>query len=365
MSDEHPNGIVPVSLPTMKGDSDTELDVPETLEDDSLPTTFDPQPSTFHGLDWRHVRRAAYVVYFGSLAWWIATQGVPTSRIVLASIIMTGLVLTSIGHSWRSTAQVFVDWFPFTAVLLLYDRTRGVADRLGIELHESDALHAEKWLFGGTEPTVWLQQHIFDASHVYWYDALFTLVYTSHFIATPVLAAILWLRDRALWLRYITRVILLSVTGLLTYCLFPEAPPWMAARDGLSAPVDRLSARGWIWLHAGNLDHLLARAQDQGSNAVAAMPSLHFAFAVLVAIAIGMRLSNRWRYLLALYPLAMAFTLVYCGEHYVIDILAGLAYALAVHYAVSAWERRRARRATAQQVHLEADGTEDREVAVR
>jgi membrane-associated phospholipid phosphatase len=342
-------------------ESDTQLDVSETLDDASLPTTYGLPPSTFYGIDWRHVRRAAYVVYFGSLAWWVATQGVPTGRTILAAIIMTGLVLTSIGHSWRATAQVFLDWFPFTAVLLLYDRTRGVADRLGIKLHESDVLHAEKWLFGGTEPTVWLQQHLFDPSHVYWYDALFTLVYTSHFIATPVLAAILWLRDRALWLRYITRVILLSITGLLTYCLFPEAPPWMAARDGYSAPVDRLSARGWIWLHAGNLNHLLARAQDEGSNAVAAMPSLHFAFAVLVAIAIGTRLRKRWRYLLALYPLAMAFTLVYCGEHYVLDVLAGLLYALVVHYAASAWERRRAGRIPAPLIDLQLGEIGDRE----
>lgn len=292
---------------------------------------------------WRFIRRAAFAAYFGTLVWLVLARGVPTGREVLAVIIVTGLALTSVGRSWRATAQVLIDWLPFTAVLILYDQTRGVADRLGIALHESDILDAEKWLFGGTEPTVWLQHHLYHPAHVYWYDALCTLVYTSHFIATPVLAAVLWLRDRALWVRYISRVVLLSFAGLVTYCLFPEAPPWMAARDGLSAPVERLSARGWIWLHAGNLDDLLARAQNEGSNAVAAMPSLHLALAVLIAIMVGGRLRRRWRPLLALYPVAMGFTLVYCGEHYVLDLVAGVAYALAVHYGLNAWESRRAR----------------------
>jgi membrane-associated phospholipid phosphatase len=66
------------------------------------------------------------------------------------------------------------------------------------------------------------------------------------------------------------------------------------------------------------------------------------AFACLVVIFIGSRLRTRWRWLLALYPMAMGLALVYLGEHYVIDLLAGLVYAVAVHFGLSAWERARA-----------------------
>jgi membrane-associated phospholipid phosphatase len=76
------------------------------------------------------------------------------------------------------------------------------------------------------------------------------------------------------------------------------------------------------------------------------MPSLHIAFAVLVALMIGIRLRSRWRYLLALYPLAMGFALVYTGEHYVLDLVFGVLYALAAHLGVSRWEVWRARRST-------------------
>lgn len=335
----------------MDGDADRRVSVSEPVAADALDdiapklsfrtTGYGLLLRPLHALGWRRVRWGAYGIYFALLAWIVVTNGVPTGRTTLAVIIMCGLALTSIGQNWRATAQVVVDWLPFTGVLLLYDQTRGVADALGLPLHEKDILDAEKWLFGGTEPTLWLQHHLYDAAHVHWYDALVTLVYTSHFLATPILAALLWLRDRTLWLRYISRVVLLAVTGLVTYCLFPEAPPWLAARDGLTAPVERLSARGWIWLHAGNLNDTLARAQNAGSNAVAAMPSLHTAFATLVAIMIGTRLRSRWRWLLALYPAAMGFTLVYTGEHYVLDLLAGVLYALVVHAALNRWEARR------------------------
>jgi membrane-associated phospholipid phosphatase len=272
----------------------------------------------------------------------VVADGVPTGRIQLAVIIVAGLLLTRIGQGGRRAAQVIVDWLPFTAVLLLYDQTRGVADALGISLHEQDILDAEKWLFGGVEPTVWLQHRLYDPARVHWYDALCTLVYTTHFLATPVLAAVLWLRDRALWLRYISRVVLLAAAGLVTYCVFPEAPPWYAAESGLSEPVARLSARGWIWLHLGDVNEALARAQKSGSNPVAAMPSLHTAFALLVAIMIAGRIRSRWRWLLALYPVAMGYTLVYCGEHYVLDLVVGAAYAVGVHLALNRWEARRA-----------------------
>jgi membrane-associated phospholipid phosphatase len=206
-------------------------------------------------------------------------------------------------------------------------------------VHEHDIVRAERWLFGGTEPTIFLQHHLYDPHQVYWYDAFFTLVYTTHFAATPVLAAILWLRNRATWLRFVSRIVVLSVAGLITYIAFPEAPPWLAAQDGLTAPVARSSARGWIWLHAGNVNHLLAKAQSDGSNPVAAMPSMHFAVATTVAIAIAWHLPRRFRWLMVLYPLAMGFALVYLGEHWVIDIVVGLIYAIVVHFVMNRVEK--------------------------
>jgi len=135
----------------------------------------------------------------------------------------------------------------------------------------------------------------------------------------------------------------LSVAGLVTYVFFPAAPPWYAAREGVIEPVIRASSRGWLWLHINHAGNLLSAGQ-LAANPVAAMPSLHTAFATLIALFVIGRLRSAWRWLIVLYPVAMGLALVYLGEHYVVDLVAGVLYAVAVHLGVSAWERRRARR---------------------
>jgi membrane-associated phospholipid phosphatase len=290
---------------------------------------------------WRSIRRYVALAYFAALVWIVLADGVPTGRTMLMAIIIVGLGISCLGRGWRMLMSVVLDWLPFTLVLTVYDLSRGVANAISMPLHERDIAAAESGLFGGTVPTVWLQHHFYTPGTVHWYDALATLVYTSHFLATPILAAVLWLRNRAVWLAYVSRVVLLAFAGLVTYVLFPEAPPWLAARDGFIDPVARLSARGWIWLHAGNVQSMLDNAQREGSNPVAAMPSLHVAFATLVALCIAGRLTTRWRWLLVLYPAAMGLVLVYTGEHYVLDIAVGVAYALIINALVSRWERSR------------------------
>jgi len=77
------------------------------------------------------------------------------------------------------------------------------------------------------------------------------------------------------------------------------------------------------------------------------MPSLHAAYALLIVLYLWRIVPPPARVLLALYPPAMAFALVYTGEHYVVDCLAGWVYALATFGAVNLWFERRARRSLA------------------
>jgi membrane-associated phospholipid phosphatase len=292
---------------------------------------------------WQRIRRRAGIGYILALVALVVVVGVPTDRGSLLLIILVGLGVTCLGRTWAAFGRVLLDWLPFTIVLVVYDVSRGLADWVGLPLHEGDVAAADRFLFGGTVPTVWLQQHLLHPGSPQWYDAAATLIYTSHFLATPIVAAVLWMRDRQRWLAFITRVIALSLAGLVTYVLFPAAPPWYAARDGVIGPVIRASSRGWIWLHVNHAGNLLSEGQV-ASNAVAAMPSLHTAFATIIALFLAQRVHSRWRWLFALYPIAMGCALVYLGEHYVVDVLAGVVYALIVHFLVRRWESRRRRR---------------------
>jgi membrane-associated phospholipid phosphatase len=136
------------------------------------------------------------------------------------------------------------------------------------------------------------------------------------------------------------RWITLSLAGLITYFLYPAAPPWWAYEHGyLAEPVARISTAGWnlIGLHgAGNTLNAL---QVEAANPVAAMPSLHTAYAMMAVAFFLPVVRRRWWPLLLAYPLAMTFTLVYSGEHYVIDVLVGWLYVAATFLAVGTAER--------------------------
>ena len=63
------------------------------------------------------------------------------------------------------------------------------------------------------------------------------------------------------------------------------------------------------------------------------MPSLHAAYATVLAI-YGMKLfKSKWRYLVLLYPFFIYVGTVYEGEHYAIDEIAGIIYAVLAYLA--------------------------------
>lgn len=235
---------------------------------------------------------------------------------------------------------------------------------------------ADRWMFFGHMPTVWLQERLKLPEPPLW-EVLMSSVYMSFFILPYVIAGVLWLRNRDEWKSFVKLFVGLNFAGLLIYALVPAAPPWAAARctaadvaggpsgpecmfgsargvpdggvlgamstsmDGANEWIERIVARGWRALDLHTATALL----DQGQasvNLVAAIPSLHAGMSAALAAFLWTRLSRRWRPVLIAYPLVMAFTLVYTAEHYVIDVLLGWGLAAVVFYGLRVHETRRA-----------------------
>ncbi len=288
---------------------------------------------------WEVVRRGALVIYFAALIVWSAHYGIPVQRELVIAWVCGALACACVGRPPRQMLRLVTDWLPIVAVLAVYDFTRGAADSLGIGVHVHPMIDFDRTLFFGHVPTEWLQSYTYDPGTVHWWDVAFTLVYTSYFIVPFALAGWLWARDHAAFVRFTRRLVSLALAGLATYIVFPAAPPWMAAQMGLLENVHRTTATGWEVLGVGTAG-LFSEGQA-GVNLVAAVPSLHSAFTALVAMFLWPRVGRRVRWLLPLYPLAMAVTLMSTGEHYFFDVLLGWSYAGAVMYAWSLWERRR------------------------
>jgi hypothetical protein len=280
------------------------------------------------------------VVYALGLLWYVVDRGVPTDRDQALLWTVGGLAAATVATRPARLGRLLLDWVPLAAVLLAYDRTRGLADDLGRPVAVAGPAAVDRFLFGGTVPTEWLQARLSQRGGAAWWEALLTLVYASHFFVPIGVAAGLWLRDREAWARYVRRFVALAVLGLLTYVLVPAAPPWLASKLGELGPVARTTSRGWRFLHLEVAEDVFIHGRNQ-VNRVAAIPSLHAAYAVLVAATLWPRSRNRvFRLALLAYPLAMGFTLVLCGEHYVFDVVLGALYTAAVLVAMTWAERR-------------------------
>ena len=130
---------------------------------------------------------------------------------------------------------------------------------------------------------------------------------------------------------------MLGVTG---YVVYPAAPPWLASEQGEIGAVDRISELG-LGVPPPGLGREAHRLRPAESNPVAAMPSLHAGAALLVALFLWPLVGRLWRVVLVAYALAMALTLVYTGEHYVVDVFSGWLVAVAAIAAGAVLRRRR------------------------
>ena len=326
------------------------------------------------GVPTRVLRIVAVSVWVVALVIFCYRQGIPIDRSRLIAWTIAGLMAASIGR--RPLWTVVRDWLALALLLIAYDLTRGAADRLGRPTSWTPQLRLERALFGGTEPTVWLQGHLKQATAPAW-EVVVSCTYISFFIIPYAIAGVFWLRDRDLWKRYVLRFVAITFIGLTGFIVFPAAPPWAAAQctagevsthpanppclysggsvingmlgamdvhhAGASANVQRIAVRGFdrVGLH---LAAALIDEGQAGANQVAAIPSLHGAISLLVSVFLWPLLKWRWRPLLIAYPLVMAFSLVYSAEHYFVDILAGWLVTAVVCVVAWWWPRRHRRR---------------------
>ena len=277
----------------------------------------------------------------------VISVGVPTSHDLVFFWFALGIIAFSVTDVKRRTSRLVIEWSPFIAVLFIYDRLRGYADGLLFHAREVPQIKVEAAIFGKPIPTVWLQAHLWHgAGDLRWWDYLTWFIYLTHFFATLVVAAILWRWAHERFVRFATMVCVLSLAGFATYVLFPAVPPWLAARHGSIGSANRTIGIVWHHVPIAHFGSLFEKGQTYANN-VAAMPSLHAGYSLLIVLYLWRLVPRWWRSLLALYPPAMAFSLVYTGEHYVVDCVAGWAYAVATFVAVNLVFEYRARRVTA------------------
>jgi membrane-associated phospholipid phosphatase len=205
----------------------------------------------------------------------------------------------------------------------LFNGLRTVADQTGNPWRYAYVIEAEQVLSFGVVPTVWLQDRLYEAGRMTTLEWACVGIYASYFTGHFILGALVWAFRREFLRTYVSVVALTLAMGLAIYFLVPTAPPWLAANAGDLPDVARISAlaNSEVWADAYERGSYVA-----GANDVGAMPSLHTALTAVVAMTLW-RIHRILGIIGWLYVCAMGFSLMYLGEHYLADVLAGVAVA--------------------------------------
>ncbi|MEA2390779.1 MAG: hypothetical protein QOK31_888 [Solirubrobacteraceae bacterium] len=212
------------------------------------------------------------------------------------------------------------------AYLAAYEMPNDDSEALARRVRVDYPIRVDCLLGLGTPPSARLQRVFSRAGRIGRFERVLVWTHWVWFAVPHGTVAFILLRHRERFGRAAVQTYAVFDIGVLAYWVIPTAPPWYAAAHGhmegiASPPVRRMmieyGEQFWRARWSALYDLL-------GGNPLAAMPSLHFATSVMAAhllTEIGpLHGAVGWSY-----ALTLGLALVYLGEHYVADLLGGLA----------------------------------------
>jgi membrane-associated phospholipid phosphatase len=266
-----------------------------------------------------------------------AVVALGVSRISLPIYVYVGIVGGALAAIYLAERDTNVRWWAtYVLGFVLFALLRALADETGVPWQFDYVIAIERVVGLGTVPTVWLQQHFYTPGAISNLDYLLYAVYISYFFVPHLAAVLIWRANRDRFRLFVIAMLGTFYVGLLASFVLPTAPPWLAGENGYLPYVFKVKEHIVYGVDAQTYQ---AGYTLVAGNPVAAMPSLHMAITALVAFFM-------WRHSTlagvtgALYAAAMGFALVYLGEHYVADVLAGVLVAAIVWRVANRTQRR-------------------------
>ncbi|MFL6214985.1 MAG: phosphatase PAP2 family protein [Blastocatellia bacterium] len=282
---------------------------------------------------------------FGYLALGVATRTVRPYHWFMLLIIPVAIFAA------ERCQRFFLDWTPLIAFWLIYDRLRLLQPLLLHRVAVAGPYQLERWLFGGLfggdvpahASRAWLAAHssTMPGASLSWAAQL---VYLSHIFLVPLLFLWLWIRgrtdepSRARFHRMMRAFAYLNFAAIAIYLLLPVAPPWWVSLYGTTTPTADLLAQ--MRMSEAMDGRLVTALIHNAAQWFAAVPSLHGAYPVLLALLAARERDRRLLFGLIAYALTMWCATVVLNQHYVIDLVAGGLLACAA-WLMGDWQKRR------------------------
>jgi membrane-associated phospholipid phosphatase len=176
----------------------------------------------------------------------------------------------------------------------------------------------------------------FHTHHVLALDVFCAIPYGTFFFIVLAYGGYLYFRDYRGMLRFGWAFLALSISGFITYHVYPAAPPWYMRLHGCVVDLNASPSAGEALLRvdAWTGVHFFAGLYGRASEVFGAMPSLHVAYPLLTLFAAWP--NHRWagRAFFVAFYLSMCFSALYLDHHWTLDIVVGSLYAVVARLAI-------------------------------
>jgi membrane-associated phospholipid phosphatase len=213
----------------------------------------------------------------------------------------------------RRSRRFVKDWFPFLSLFLCYEAMYTIVPTISKVVHVAEPITIELGMFGSI-PTLVLQQ----LCRIPFLDYLGAFFYSLHFFAPTVFAFLLWKHAPENYRRYVLALGIGTYAALITFLAYPVAPPWYGVQA--TRILTQLDQNLGVPFYRSIFDFV-------ESNPFAAFPSLHAMYPMLISL-YALKIKKAKALPVLLFPIGVWLSTIYLGEHYVIDVIGGAAYAI-------------------------------------
>jgi membrane-associated phospholipid phosphatase len=223
------------------------------------------------------------------------------------------------------TSQFVKELTPFIVLLMSYEALQGVAGSLSLApvIHHAGS--------GVTYGIIEAIQSSFLSPDL---TDVMSLLYGLHFPLVIGSAILLWYSNKVLYKRYVYSLVACSYISLVFYALAPSAPPWY------NGVVSNLLATTSAQIGSSGLFSELARIGSLiESDKLAAFPSFHAAYVLLFSY-FTTKLKRTYGLVSIPISIGVLFSTIYLGQHYITDLVAGVAVAAACVLVVTLRDRK-------------------------
>tara|TARA_R110002050_G_scaffold20348_1_gene57637 strand:- start:24241 stop:25092 length:852 start_codon:yes stop_codon:yes gene_type:complete len=230
-------------------------------------------------------------------------------------------------YATKMSRKFILGFSVFILFWIVYDSMRIIPNYEVSSVHIQEPYQLEKMLFGITyQGSILTLNEYFLIVNNAFSDFLSGFFYLNWMPVPIGFGVYLFYTDKELFLKYSFAFLLVNLIGFTIYYIYPAAPPWYVQNYGFDLhygiPGNRAGLERFDNLIGVSIFEII---YNKNANVLAAVPSLHSAYPVIVLYYALKKGVNKYvKALLVLFLFGIWFSAVYSSHHFVIDVLAGI-----------------------------------------